>query len=122
MKLLYNKAGKWWWLPVIIVLILLNVLADQFHKRIDLTNEKRFTISSPVKKLLRKLESVVTIEIFLKDNLPSGFKKLASTTDELLQEFKEIAGNKIQYRFVSADEQMDGTDRTYADTLVSLGA
>ncbi len=122
MRSLYNKAGKWWWLPVIIVLILVNVLAAQFRERIDLADEKRFTISSPVKKLLRKLESVVTIEIFLKDNLPSGFKKLASTTDELLQEFKEIAGNKIQYRFVSADEQMDGTDRTYADTLVSLGA
>ncbi len=122
MNSLFKKAGRWWWMPVIILLLLINILAAQFHTRIDLTNEKRFTISSPVKKLLRNLDSVVDIEIFLKGELPSGFKKLAASTEELLQEFRETAKNKIQYRFVSAEEQMDDTGRTYADTLTSLGA
>ncbi|MEO6330520.1 MAG: gliding motility-associated ABC transporter substrate-binding protein GldG [Ginsengibacter sp.] len=122
MKSVFNKPGKLWWLPVIILLILLNLFAAKFHKRVDLTDEKRFTISSPVKNLLINLDSTVQIDIFLKGDLPSGFKKLASTTDDLLLEFKEIAGNKIQYRFVSAEDVMDGIERTYADTLMSMDA
>ncbi len=114
--------GKIWWLPIIILLILLNLFAVKFHKRFDLTNEKRFTISSPVKKLLINIDSVVNIDVFLKGELPSGFRKLAATTDELLQEFKEIGGNKIQYRFISADEVMEGTGKTYADTLAAMNA
>jgi gliding-associated putative ABC transporter substrate-binding component GldG len=121
MRSLLNKMGRWWWMPVIIILLLINFLAAQFHKRIDLTNEKRFTISSPVKKLLSNLTDVVQVDIFLKGEFPSGFKKLATTTDELLQEFKEYSRNNIQYRFISPDDQIEGSNRTYADTLVSLG-
>ena len=106
---------------MIIILLLINFLAAQFHKRIDLTKEKRFTISSPVKKLLIKLDDVVQVDIFLKGEFPSGFKKLATSTEELLQEFKEYSRNNIQYRFISPEEKIEGSNRTYADTLVSLG-
>ena len=121
MRSIVNKTGRWWWIPVVIIFLLINFLAAQFHKRIDLTNEKRFTISSPVKKLLTKLDDVVQVDIFLKGEFPSGFKKLATSAEELLQEFKEYSRSNIQYRFISADEQIEGSNRTYADTLVSLG-
>src|SRR2546422_45897 len=111
MTLFKNKMNKWWWLPMIIILVLINFLAAQFHKRIDLTNEKRFTISSPVKKLLKKLDDEVQVDVFLKGEFPSGFKKLAISTEDLLQEFKEASNGNIHYRFVSADEQMEGTER-----------
>ena len=121
MRSTLKRTGRWWWIPVIIILLLVNFIAAQFHQRIDLTNEKRFTISSPVKKLLRNLDDVVQVDVFLKGEFPSGFKKLATSTDELLQEFKEYSGNNIQYRFVSPGEQAEGSEKTYADTLVALG-
>ncbi|MGI8580586.1 MAG: gliding motility-associated ABC transporter substrate-binding protein GldG [Chitinophagaceae bacterium] len=121
MQLFLKRTGRWWWIPVIIILFAANFLASQFHKRIDLTNEKRFTISLPVKKLLGNLDDAVQVDVFLKGEFPSGFKKLATSTDELLQEFKEYSQNNIQYRFISPDEQIEGSNRSYADTLVSLG-
>jgi ABC-type uncharacterized transport system involved in gliding motility auxiliary subunit len=116
-----KSAGKIWWLPVLLILVFINFIAAKFHQRIDLTKEKRFTISSPVKKLLSGIDTMITIDIFLKGEYPAGFKRLASSTEELLQEFKESAGEKLQYRFVDPDEPMEGTARTYADTLASLG-
>lgn len=123
MNIIFKKksGNKLWWFAVIVILLLINITASLVYKRIDLTDEKRFTISPPVKKLLRRLDDVVTVEIFLKGNLPSGFKKLSGSAEELLQEFKEYAKNNIQYRVVSADEQMEGTNRTYSDTLASIG-
>ncbi len=115
------RTGRWWWVPVLVILLVVNFLAAQFHKRIDLTNEKRFTVSSPVKKLLNRLDDAIQIDIFLKGEFPSGFKRLATSTADLLQEFKEYSGQNIHYRFISPDEEIEGSNRTYADTLVALG-
>ncbi len=117
-KILNNKA----WLPVVLLLlIVLNWAASQWHSRIDLTNEKRFTLSTATKKLLRSIKEPVTVEVFLKGNYPAGFRKLGTSTSDILQEFKEIAGNKIQYKFISPEDIMPGTDVKYGDTLRGIG-
>ena len=120
---LFNKIwkSKLWLLITIVILIAVNWLASLYHTRIDFTNEKRFTLSTPTKKVLQKLDDVVQVDVFLKGNFPSGFKKLANSTNELLSEFKEIAGNKLQYRFISPDENVESTNIPWADSLNSMG-
>ena len=105
----------------IVLLGAVNWLASQYHTRLDFTNEKRFTLSAPTKKVLQKLDDVVQVDVFLKGNFPSGFKKLANSTAEVLAEFKEVAGNKLQYNFISPDENVEGTNVAWADTLGALG-
>jgi gliding-associated putative ABC transporter substrate-binding component GldG len=112
---------KWWWLIIIVAMVLINYFASVFHQRIDLTNEKRFTISTPVKKILKNIDQKMEINIFLRGDLPAGFKKLSVSAQELLQEFKEYSNGNIHYKIISADEKIPGTERTYADTLSSLG-
>jgi ABC-2 type transport system permease protein len=119
-----NKIFKTkFWLPIIIVLlVLLNWGASEWHTRIDFTNEKRFTLSKPTQTLLKGLEDEVQIDVCMKGDFPSGFRKLANSTSEILQEFKEVAGNnELTFNFVSPDEQIEGTSETYADTLSALG-
>lgn len=109
-------------IPAVIVLLLgINLLASLWHQRIDLTGEKRFTLSAPTKKLLKQLDGEVTVEILLKGEFPSAFKRLANAAEETLQEFKEIAGKKVNYRFVLPDDELDEVNTTYADTAASLG-
>ena len=117
-KILSNR----FWLPIVLVILIgINWAASHFHARVDLTNEQRFTLSSATKKLLTKLDAPVTIDVFLKGNFPSGFRQLSSSTNDILKEFKEVAGNKIQYNFISPDEVIPGTDIMYADTLTAMG-
>ena len=113
--------SKAWLLLSILLLAGMNWLASVYHIRIDLTNEKRFTLSSPTRKVLQKPEDVIRIDVFLKGDFPSGFRKLANSAGELLQEFKEVAGSKLQYRFVSPEEMVEGTSVKWADTLSNLG-
>ncbi|HEY9340713.1 MAG TPA: gliding motility-associated ABC transporter substrate-binding protein GldG [Hanamia sp.] len=110
-----------WWLTIIVAIIVVNFLASIFHQRIDLTNEKRFTISKPVKKILKNIDGKVEVVIFLKGDLPSGFKKLSTSAQELLQEFKEYSNGNVHYKIISADDKMPESERTYSDTLSSLG-
>ncbi|MBX2935344.1 MAG: gliding motility-associated ABC transporter substrate-binding protein GldG [Ferruginibacter sp.] len=113
--------SKLWLLVTIVAIVAVNWLASLYHGRIDFTNEKRFTLSSPTKKVLNKLDDVVKVEVFLKGDFPSGFKKLANSTGETLQQFKEIAGKNFQYSFISPDEDVEGTNVKWADTLSALG-
>ena len=113
--------GKFWWLGVLVILIVINWAASLWHTRIDFTNEKRFTLSDATKKLLKKIDEPVVIDVFLKGNYPSGFRKLAASTEDILREFKEVAGNKLQYHFISPEEEMEGTTIKYGDTLSSMG-
>jgi ABC-2 type transport system permease protein len=120
---LFNKiwASKLWLLITIIFLVAINWLASMYHARIDFTNEKRFTLSKPTKKILKNLDGNVVVDVFLKGEFPSGFKKLANSTAEILSEFKEIAGSKLQYNFISPDDEMTGTTIKWGDTLSGMG-
>lgn len=113
--------SKLWLIITIVALVVVNWLASMYHTRVDFTNEKRFTLSSPTKKVLQKLDDVVQVDVFLKGDFPSGFKKLAISTNEMLSEFKEVAGKKLQYRFISPEETVDNSNVLWADTLGALG-
>lgn len=119
---LKNSKRTWSGIIIIIIIIAINIISSAVHARFDLTAEKRFTISPQVKKLLSNLKQDVFIDVFLSGDLPSGFKKLGSSVNDLLEEFREINPGKIKFRFISADEKIEGSDKSFADTLAALGA
>mgnify|MGYP002651397122 CR=1 FL=1 len=114
-----SKAG---WLVLLVVLVGVNFLASQFTFRLDLTKEKRYTLSKATKDLLKGLDNKVQIDVFLKGDFPAGFRKLANSTQEFLQLLKDNNGSKIQYRFISPEENIEGARNTYGDSLLSMGA
>lgn len=107
---------------VIIVLVGINWLASVVHGRIDFTNEKRFTLSNSTRSVLKKLDAPVDITVLLTGDIKSEFKKLANSTKELLENFKNYGGNNIQYRFeLPADGLDDSTKAMVYDSLIAMG-
>lgn len=102
-------ASKLWWLFLLIVLVGFNYLASVVHTRIDLTQEKRYTLSPATKKLIKGLHDKVTVTVFLSGDMPAGFKKLSNSTKEMLQEFKELGGSNIQFKFEKPGEGLSDT-------------
>jgi ABC-2 type transport system permease protein len=114
-------ASKFWWVLLLVILFAVNYLAAFVYARFDLTKEKRYTLSKATKGLVKNLKEEVQIDVFLKGEFPSGFRKLANTTKEFLGLLKEINGSKIQYRFIDPTDLMPN-GKPWADTLESLGA
>ncbi len=115
-------ASKYWWLMLLVLLLAVNYLAAVFHARVDLTKEKRYTLSTATKNLVKNLDGEVQVDVFLKGDFPSGFRKLAASTEEFLQLLKDRNGSKIHYRFISPLDEMPGGKTTYGDSLVGMGA
>ncbi len=83
----------------IALLVLINLLASAFYFRIDLTEEKRFSIKEPTKQLLQKLDDKVYIEVFLDGELNASFRRLQKSIRETLEEFRIYSHDKIQFVF-----------------------
>lgn len=87
-----------------VILLAVNIIGSQFHKRFDLTQEKRFSLSDATKNYVGGMEDIANITIFLRGDLPAGFQRLQNRTIETLNEFNEYSNGKIQYHFENALE------------------
>ena len=114
--------GRYGWLILLAALLLLNFLFSFVHTRIDLTAEKRYTLSPATRNLLKTIDEPVAVTVFLKGEMPAGFRKLRNSTAELLQEFRDIAGSNIDFTFQTPGENLNDTARqAFIDSLYRLG-
>ncbi len=85
---------------VIIVIIAINIISAFLFHRFDLTAEKRFTLSSSTKEMLKDLNDVIYVRVYLEgNNLPADFAELSDKTRELLDEMRIVTDN-IEYEFI----------------------
>lgn len=109
------KERKWkdlLWLGMVLVLVVvINMIAARFPVRIDLTEDKRYTISEATKEMLQNLEDVVYVEVYLEGDFPAGFQRLQTSVQEKLEEFRIYAGSNIQYRFIDPATVRSGDTR-----------
>jgi ABC-2 type transport system permease protein len=101
---------KYWWVYLLAAVIAINYIASLIHYRIDLTSEKRYTLTRPTKNLLRNINDQVLIDVYLAGDLPADFRNLRNNAEELLQEFRELS-NSITYHFSRPGEGLDEASR-----------
>jgi len=114
--------GKYAVISIVAILVLLNLLATWMPWRIDFTNERRFTLSPSTKQVLGGLDTTVDITVLLAGDIKSEFRKLAVSTRDLLENFRNHAGSRIQYRFEIPGEGLEDSAKAIVyDSLVQLG-
>jgi len=87
------------------IVIAINIIASLYFKRFDLTGDKRYTLSPTTKTILKGLKDQVFVKVYLEGkDLPPGFRKLSESTREILDEFRVIGGDNIQYQFINPDD------------------
>src|SRR4030042_4531264 len=89
-----NIRVKGWMQFIMIVagIILLASVCSLVRVRIDLTEDKRFTLSPSTKKVLDNIENDIYIEVFLDGEMPIPLKRLKKSVKEMLDEFRIESG------------------------------
>lgn len=82
-----------------LVLVVFNFMANEFYFRLDLTKEKRYTLSPSSLGLLNKLDDDLYVTIFLDGDLPIEYKQLKSATRDILNEYRLASDGKIKFDF-----------------------
>ena len=82
------------WRNAVIVLlgvVLVNILAQVFVVRWDLTDDKRYSLNEATKQLLLQTDAPIEVTLFLQGDLNAGFRRLQKATRETLDEMSVYA-------------------------------
>ena len=81
---------------ILVALVVVNYLAARHPVRVDLTQNKIFTLSDSTRAILKDLDDVVTVRLYFTRDLPPALQALRRGVDDLLAEFQGIAGRRFQ--------------------------
>jgi len=102
--------------------ILATGIASFLNLRIDLTEDKRYTLSKPSKEILAGLENDVYIQVYLDGEMPIPFKRLRRSVKEMLDEFRVASRRKIDYEFINPSASGEAKQRNAIyESLVGRG-
>lgn len=93
----------------LLLLLAINYIAQQWHSRIDLTQDKRYTLSETTRKTLSQIQQPLVIDVLLKGNIPTEFKKLQTEAIQLLEEYT-AANDHLIVNFVNPLEDEPNAD------------
>ncbi|HHI87341.1 MAG TPA: hypothetical protein ENK03_00135 [Candidatus Cloacimonetes bacterium] len=89
---------------VIAIVVLINLISLYLFTRLDLTADRRYSISNYSKDLVRNLDDKFTIKCYFSDDIPYPYNTLRRDVKDKLEEFKAYASKYFQFEFVKADD------------------
>ena len=79
--------------------------------RIDLSSDKRYSISDQTKRLLKSAEKTISITVYLDGDLNPGFQRLKTSTRDMLEEMSVYADKNIEVSFENPSKADSQTER-----------
>lgn len=98
-------------ITVFIILIVLYIASGYYVLRLDLTSEKRYTLSDNTKNLMRSIEKPVEVNLYLDGDMNSGFLRLKESTVNMLKELKAYSNTKFTVNIQDPSSSPDEKNR-----------
>ncbi len=107
----------------IVVLLVLNTIGSLFFFRLDLTKDKRYTLSPTSLQIIEQVQNPLYIKVYMDGELPAEFKRLQLETRQMLEEFQGYNSN-IVFEFIDPLEDeatsMDNSKELYRKGLTPI--
>lgn len=91
-------------LLVLGIIVVVNLLLNEFRVRLDMTEDKQYTLSRATKDILNELEEPVTVKAFFSNNIPPQIADIRKDFKELLIQYSSLADGNLVYEFINPDE------------------
>ena len=116
---------NWTFLTIVIVaLLLINIISSFVYQRYDMTADKRYSLAEGTIAFLEdtdKFNSRINVKIYLDGNLPADLNHFKNAVEDKLKEFKQYAGNRIEYQFINPNEGTEKEQQELFDFLFANG-
>lgn len=108
-------------LSILFFIVAANLIGSFWFTRMDMTSERRYTLTKATREMLRELDDIVYFRVYLEGDFPAGFRKLRNETREMLDEFRAYSEH-IHYDFVNPARTGDSDQvQRYQEMLISKG-
>ncbi len=86
------------------IVVVVNVFSYFYFFRLDLTRDRRYTLSSSTKDILSSLKKPVTVTAFYSENSIPLITRAKSDLKDLLIEYAARSGNKVVFNFINPNK------------------
>lgn len=90
---------------IIVIVLVVNLLSNEFHVRLDVTEGRQYTLSQATRDILNDLEEPVTVKAYFSKDLPPSIVKTRKDFQEMLIEYANRADGMLQYEFINPNEK-----------------
>src|SRR5437016_2583433 len=92
---------------IVASLVAANLIGTRLFGRLDLTEDRIFTLSQASKQLVKGLPDRVVAKAFISKDLPPQVSQIAKYLRDMLDEYKAASGGKFQWEAIdpSGDPQ-----------------
>ncbi len=91
-------------LLVTAIVIIVNILSENYKFRLDFTEDKEYTLSKATRDILRNLNEPVTVSAYFSKNLPPDIAKISGSLKDMLIEYGNRSDGMVVYKFVNPNE------------------
>ncbi|MDP4224021.1 MAG: gliding motility-associated ABC transporter substrate-binding protein GldG [Bacteroidota bacterium] len=106
----------------VLFVIVAAIAGSLLRIRLDLTEDRRYTLSGPTRKVLSGLKNDVFIQVYLEGEMPIPFKRLKRSVREMLDEFRIESGRRVDYKFINPSSGDNPKQRQIQyESLISKG-
>lgn len=100
-------VGNFTFLGILVaILLVVYFLSGHLNKwKLDLTQDRVYTVSPATKNILGNLKDKITVTYYSSAELPAGLQNLRRDTKDLFDEFYDLSGGKFQYSIVNPDDR-----------------
>ncbi|TFH35952.1 MAG: hypothetical protein E4G95_06300, partial [Bacteroidia bacterium] len=117
---MWGDIGRY--IMVITLSLIFAGVASLFSFRIDLTTDRRHTLSKSAREILSSLHNDVFIQVYLDGEMPVEFKRLRRSVRSMLEEFRVVSDRKVDFRFINPAAAKDEAQRNrYQSELEEKG-
>ncbi len=106
-----RKRSLMQFLTIAAAVIVVSYLVSFLRIRLDLTEDKRYTLSEPSQEILKGLKDDIYIQVYLDGEMPIPLKRLRRSVREILDEFRIASGRKVDYEFINPADTRDVAQR-----------
>jgi gliding-associated putative ABC transporter substrate-binding component GldG len=103
-------------LIVLGILAAVNIIAQRYFFRLDLTEDKRYSIAPATRAVLERMDDVVNVDAYFSRNLPPYLANLRRQVEDTLAEYRAYSGGRLSVQFKDP-----GSDPVTQQRLRSLG-
>ncbi len=87
------------------ILVVINIISSLWFFRLDLTENKQYSLSKVTKQILDNLDETVTVTAYFTKDLPPNLQKVKQDFKNLLIEYNKRSKGKVAYKFVNPNEK-----------------
>lgn len=94
------------------IAILTNIVGSRIPGRIDLTQDRRYTLTKATKKTLNELNDIVNVTLFASSELPAQLQPVLRDTQDMLRDYQTLGKGNLAVSFKNPSDSQVAQEAT----------